>query len=371
MSTERATPPRSRPDRTAILVVAGETNIQGRDDPASAFAHVRAILDAADLRFVHLEGPLCEPSEDPAEPDIPHKARWRHSDPAMVRALTAAGIDAVSCASNVSYPRSAALRSSRVLTEAGIAHAGIGADLAAARAPAIVERAGLRLGVLSYTSVFWPSRHAAEEGLPGTAVIRAGTAYRPGRRALEMPGAPPEVVTWVDDDEVAALVADVRALRDQVDLVLLSCHWGVSSSPEPAAYQRQIARAAIEAGAGLVVGHHPHVIQPIEFHRGAPIFHSLGNFAFDWPKMRGRHRDGMLLRIEVAGGRITRVGVVPVMRDAANQVAPLDSASGEGARIAARIRELSGPGVALSEDGPELVLTDPASPVRPPAAAAS
>lgn len=357
-STPRDAP---APDRPVELIIAGETNIQNRDDPVSAFANVRPLLDAADIRFLHLEGPLCEPSDDPTAPDIPHKVRWRHSDPAMVRALVEADIHAVSCASNVSYPRAAARRSAEVLGEAGIPHAGIGADMESARRPAIIERAGLRIGVLSYTSVFWPSEHAAEPGLPGTAVIRAATAYRPGRRALEMPGAPPEVVTWLEDGEADALAADIRALKQTVDLAILSCHWGVSGSPEPVAYQRQIARVAAEAGIDLVLGHHPHVLQPVEFVHGVPIFYSLGNFAFDWPKMHGRHRDGLLLRIQIARGAIGKIRVVPVMRDERNQIAALDPGAGDGARIIARLRELSGAGIALTEKGSDVILSDPAA----------
>lgn len=361
MTTPSALDPLSTlDDGSTGLLIAGETNIQNRADPVSAFAEVRSVFDGADIRFLHLEGPLCEPSDDPANPDIPHKERWRHSDPSMVRALVDADIHAVSCASNVSYPQTAALRSSQVLTEAGIAFCGIGPTLAAARKPAIVDHDGLKIGFLSYTTVFWPSRHAADDTTPGTAVIRAGTAYRPGRRALEMPGAPPEIVTWVDADEIAALTRDVRALKDQVDIAVLSCHWGVSSSPDPTDYQRQIARAAIEAGIDIVVGHHPHVIQPIEFFRGAPIFYSLGNFAFDWPKMRDRHKDGMLLRFDIADGAIRRIRLVPVMRNADNQVTTLDPSTGDGARIVARIRELSGDAIVLTDNRADLDLADPA-----------
>lgn len=347
------------------LVIAGETNIQNRENPVSALAGVLPVLEAADLRFLHLEGPLCEPSEDPADPDIPHKERWRHSHPDMVRALTEAGIDAVSCASNVSYPQTAALRSAQVLRQAGVAFAGVGETRAAARRPAIFRHGDLRIGVLSFTTVFWPSRHAADRDTPGTAVIRAGTAYRPGRRALEMPGAPPEVVTWVEPSDAEELQAEIRALKQETDIAILSCHWGVSSSPEPTDYQRQLARLAIDAGIDIVVGHHPHVIQPIEFHNGKPIFYSLGNFAFDWPKMHDRHKDGLMLRFDFDGSERRRIRLVPVMRDADNQVTPLSLSSADGARIVARLKELSGDAITLTENALDLTLSDPADAARP------
>jgi len=338
------------------LLIAGETNVQERDDPRTAFDGVREVFAAADVRFCHLEGLLAPPSDDPSDPDIPHKLRWRHSGPRMVEALTSVRIDAVGCASNVSYPNHAVEASAAVLTEAGIAFAGIGGDRARARAPAIVERRGTRIAFLSYTSVFWPSAHAAEADRAGTAVLRARTAYAPGRRALEMPGAAPDIVTFVEPEELEGLRADVAAARRAADIVIVSCHWGVSSSSEPIEYQRTLGRAAVEAGADAVIGHHPHVLQPIEFHLGRPIFFSIGNFVFDWPKMRGRNLDGLLLRLDVADGGVRRVRVAPVQRDADNQIALLDPACGEGHRIVERLRALSGEGVAFDTgvDGLEL-----------------
>ena len=369
MNDHRSSAPRGNRSGAVSLVIAGETNIQDRFDPVSAFANVRHLLDAADLRFCHLEGPLCEPSADPARPDIPHKLNWRHSDPRMVAALTDAGIDAVSCASNVSYPADAALGSARVLAEAGIAFCGIGPTLDAARRPAVIGKNGVKIAFLSYTSVFWPSRHAAQADRPGTAVLPAQTAYQPGPRALEMPGASPEVVTWCAPEVLDGLARDVRAARQQADIVVASCHWGVSSSPVPAAYQRSLGRTAIEAGADLVVGHHPHVIQPIEYHRGRPIFFSLGNFAFDWPKMRGRHRDGMLLQVEIADKKISRIGLVPVSRDDDNQISPHAPDSAEGRRILAHIRDLSGAGAELRLRDGKIEIVAPVTADRPTAPA--
>ena len=116
-----------------IFLLAGDTNLQVREDPASAFLCVSPLFRAADARFVNLEGPWAGHSDDPAAPDSPHKAGWRHSEPGMVRGLVAAGVDAVGCANNVTYPPSALLRSLAVLDGAGIAHTGGGSDDAAAR----------------------------------------------------------------------------------------------------------------------------------------------------------------------------------------------------------------------------------------------
>lgn len=307
-------------DITTTLMLVGDTNVQNRDDPADAFKLILPTLRCADVLFGHLEGPLSLPSADPRVLDIPHKPLWRHSDPAMVQGFQAAGFAAMSCASNVTYPAKAARDTIATLEAAGIQPCGVGCNVREAHRPAIVERDGATFGLLSYTSVFWPVGHAAGENEPGVATLKAYTSYQPGRRALEMPGAPPIVVTIPDEQELKAMEEDVRRLRRQVDLVVVSCHWGVSSSHQVADYQRVIGRAAIRAGADIVFGHHPHVIQEIEVYHGRPIFYSMGNFAFDWAKMRGRNQEGLLVRCLVRNKRVVEVTFVPVRRNEDNLI---------------------------------------------------
>ncbi len=326
---------------TLTLLFAGDTNLQQRDDPASAFHNILPTLREADVLLGQLEGPFSPPSTDPAQLDIPHKQGWRHSDPSQVQGLVAAGFDAVSCASNVTYGQDAVRSSMQTLTDAGIAFCGMGRNRDEAHRPAIVERGGVRMGMLSYTSVFWPVGHAATGDAPGVATLRATTSYQPHRRTLEMPGVPPLVITTPDDEELSAMQTDVAQLREEVDFVVVSCHWGVSSSEEPTDYQRVIAHAAIEAGADLIVGHHPHVLQEIEIYNGRPIFYSVGNFAFDWTKMRGKHHDGLLVRCTLNGGKLASVSFLPVRRNAQNLITPHKPGDTAGAEITKRVRRLS------------------------------
>lgn len=323
------------------LVLVGDTNLQHRSNPAGAFDHVLPILKSADLLFGHLEGPLSTPSSDPTVPDIPYKSGWRHSDPSMVKGLQTAGFSAMCCASNVAYGRQAVLDTIATLDSAKIKHCGIGSNLEEARRPALVERAGVKFGFLSYTSVFWPVGHAAQQDAPGVTTIKATTAYQPGPRALEMPGVPPVVVTTPDPSELAAMEMDIKKLRAQVDIIVISCHWGVSGSHQVQDYQRTIGRAAINAGADIVMGHHPHVFQGIELWQGCPIFYSLGNFAFDWERMRGRHLDGLLVSCEISNRRLNDVSIMPVRRNSENFIEILDSTSAEGHRIVEHVGALS------------------------------
>lgn len=329
---------------TIRLMLAGDTNVQERSDPASAFVDVAEPMRSMDVVFVHWECPFSTVPYDPNCPPVPFKPKWKHTHPDTVRALQAAGVSAVSLASNVLHGPQAVECTIRTLDRAGIAHAGTGMNLQEARTPAIVERSGVRIGLLSYTSVFWPSNHAATPYVPGVATIKATTAYEPTRRVLEMPGAAPTILTRCDPEALEAMVQDVTKLRAQVDVVVLSCHWGVSGSPVIHDYQRQIAHAAIDAGADILFGHHPHVVGGIEVYRKRPIFYSLGNFAFDWYDMRGRCLQGIVVVAEIAGGKLARVAFRPVLRNAVtNNVAFIPCNTPDGKSILDKVVAASVP----------------------------
>ncbi|MFB9238027.1 CapA family protein [Plantactinospora siamensis] len=306
------------------MVLGGDVNIQGRRDPAKAFAGLRQVFEPADVRFVNLEGALAAPSIDGV--DIPHKPGWSHSDPRMVEALVTARIDGVSCANNVTYPAGAMLASLSALDAARIGHCGAGPDLDSAYRPLLIERDGTRFGFLAYTSIAFPYGHAAGPGTPGVATIRATTSYIPDPRVAEVPGRPPTVLTEAYPDQLARLVTDVAALRDRCDVLVVSCHWGVADQP-PCHYQRQIGRAAVDAGADLIMGHGPHSIGGIETYAGRPICYSLGNLVFDWPRMTGRHLDGLLLDCAIEDRRLRTITVRATRRNPDNEVRLLDGSS--------------------------------------------
>jgi poly-gamma-glutamate synthesis protein (capsule biosynthesis protein) len=255
------------------------------------------------------------------------------------------------------YGTRAVLDTIATLDREGIKHCGAGRDIQEARRPAVIFCQGLRFGFLSYTSVFWPVGHAAGPNAPGVATVKAHTAYAPGPRALEMPGAPPVVVTWADRDELKALETDIKTLRKQVDIVVVSVHWGISGSNQAIDYQREVGRTAIEAGADLVLGHHPHRLQGIEIVERRPIFYSAGNFAFDWIKMRGRNLDGVLIKCGIRHRALSSMALVPVRRNPDNLVEPLTADRGAGKKIFDQVRELSAAyGTRFSETGGEITV---------------
>lgn len=167
--------------------------------------------------------------------------------PRLAVMLGQAGIHMVTLANNhlLDCGRAGVLETLDALSQAGVVPVGAGVNEQAAHAPAIREAGRWRVGVLGY---YWNRRCAATRRLPGSAM-----------------------------DTPAALEADICGLRKRVDWVIVTFHWGVPYVREPLPTDCEKARFAIDCGAAAVIGHHPHLIQPLEIYRGCPIFYSLGN----------------------------------------------------------------------------------------------
>jgi poly-gamma-glutamate synthesis protein (capsule biosynthesis protein) len=227
-------------------------------------------------------------------------------------ALQFAGIHAVGIANNVNYGSANIAASIARLDQLGVLHTGAGHNLTAARTPAIVIRNGLRVGVVQRSSVYWPTDHEAHADAPGIAVIRGHTAYHvpmgliaPGVPPANRPGVPPLILTWADASYLGDFREDIEALRPQVDIVVASCHWGLGR--EPLQYMVDIAHAAIDAGADVVMGHGPHYPLPVEIYKCKPVFYGLGNLTFSVGHLGRRHAGwiGMLVEIMVEDRSIT------------------------------------------------------------------
>ena len=124
----------------------------------------------------------------------------------------------------------------------------------------------------------------------------------------------------------------------------------------PEEYQKQFARVALDAGADLVFGHGTHYVQGVDLYKGKPILYAIGHSAFDQPGYEDS-KDGLVIRVVIAGRSLRRVSFVPVSRDADNNMMMLDPAAGEGARLVTQVRERSA-GVPLEIAGNEVVMVD-------------
>ena len=241
----------------------------------------------------------------------------------------------------------------------GISHTGAGANRAAARAAVILERDGVRFGFLQRSSVYWPTNHEAGDNTAGIAVIRGHTAYHVplhgSRPPANRPGIPPEIVTWADPAYLRWLEEDIADLRRRADVVVASFHWGLHE--DVLHYMTEIAHRAVDAGAGMVIGHGPHFSLPIEVYKGKPVFYGLGSFSFHTGHGGRRHGDwlGMMVRTTWGRERIEKVAFQFVRHDDRNRTVPRALAD-EGAAFDRTARERARLGAKLVAQGDEVTI---------------
>ena len=307
------------------IILTGDVNLMNVTDPSVPFLRVAAEFRSAGFVFSNLECCFYDP---PGGQAVENEGFF--AAPAAGEALKLAGIQAVGIANNVNYGEAAIKASLARLDELGIAHTGAGANRDAARAPVILERGGMRVGFLQRTSVYWPTNHEAGNNAPGVAVIRGHTAYQLPLHKTRVeippcnrPGLPPVILTWADPQYLQWFKDDIAALRARCDVVVASCHWGLHQ--EVLQYMTEIAHAAIDAGADVVMGHGPHYSLPVEVYKGKPIFYGLGGFSFH----TGHHGGvavgnwvGMLARIALEGRAVAGATFQFVRHNEANETVP-------------------------------------------------
>ncbi len=256
------------------------------------FGPIAGVLRSADVAMVNLETPI---SGDPLARTAP---LLFDAPPAMLHALAAAGVDVVSTANNHAYDqrRVGVEATWKHLAEAGLRGVGSGVSEAAAWEPLIIEKNGMRIGFLSFTRWLNGARNPAE---PDTS---PHVAYVPYRGKVNGSWETPE-----------AAVELVRAAARRCDALIVAIHWGIEYMHTPNPEDRKLARALLEAGATAIIGHHPHVLQPIEPYRTTSgrdtlIAFSLGNLIANQDRhyvhgrrmeADGRKRDSVLLRFSL------------------------------------------------------------------------
>lgn len=255
-----------------------------RDEADSLFDHARPYLEEG-VSFGQLETCLSERGRPRRDVLTPMRV-----PPDRVTALTDAGYDIVSFAgnNNLDYGDPAFTDTLELLDQHAIEVVGAGMDLEAARAPVYVERDGVRIGFVSFCSILRQG-YEATATMPGIAPLEVMTFYQPNENIREQPGTPARTVTVPVRGDYEAAIQAVEVASENADVVVASFHWGVHFSHDPSTYQADVGYAAVEAGADLVVGTHPHVLQAVDTHNGAPIFYSLGNFAFELPPTDAVH----------------------------------------------------------------------------------
>ena len=261
------------------MVAAGTTGL-------FPFEQTATFLQSFDFRIGNLE---CVTSLLGAP--VPKPFTFR-ADPLGIQRLQQVGFDVVSVANNHSgdYGPDAFADMLMRLDTAKIAYTGGGLTATQAHTPRIITKNGTRFAFVAACDID-PYSFAATD-------TQAGHA-------------------WLDAN---GLQKDIPLARSQADFVIVFLHWGLEYVLNYSALQQELAHQAIDLGADIVVGAHPHVIQPNEIYKGKPIIYSLGNFVFDLMYDVTSH--GNLLTMNVKGNELLDWKLVPITIDT-NTGAPM------------------------------------------------
>jgi poly-gamma-glutamate capsule biosynthesis protein CapA/YwtB (metallophosphatase superfamily) len=298
--------------------------IDSHGGPA-ALAGVKPFLETADIAFVNLEGPISDKGTKLVWKEYTFRSRL-----ALTEGLFSAGVDVVSLANNHAMDCGPAALMDTIarLDEAGVNHAGGGVNSGQAGAPALLIAPAGTVAVFAYTDKF-AAGFAAGAKKPGVATIA----------------------------NTKGLLAAIAQADKKVDFVIVSFHWGDEYVSQAAGYQRALAHRAIDAGADLVLGHHPHVIQGLEVYKNRLIAYSLGDFVFDHHKrVTG---EAFVLQATLDRNGPPTATIVPVyLSDPYGIPAPVTGRAADV--ILDRLARLSAPfGVKLTRSGDTALLEKP------------
>jgi len=259
-----------------MLSRAVRRQILAAKDPALPFRKMAPMLAASDIAFVNLESPFSD------QAPYHEGGMVFHAAPDTIAGLKLAGIAVASTANNHSRDCGSHGVEFTIswLRKHGIETVGSGESEADAHKGIVLVRHGVRFGFLGYT---YDQKNGNWKDIDPRIAV-----------------ADPKIVC-----------RDVQELRKRADVVIVSMHHGIEYKLKPNAAQTAFAHAAIDAGATLVIGHHPHVVQPSESYHGGLIFYSLGNFIFDqYQRIETQH--GEVVQVSFVGRNILATHVMPV-----------------------------------------------------------
>lgn len=280
-----------------VMLGGGVADIVAQSGPNAPFASMMPMLRSVDAVVGNLECTLSSrgastPAKS-AEAVKAHREWLLRGPPEAAAGLASAGFAAMSVANNhtMDYGPIALRDTIAALGDQGIGATGAGSNLVEAWQPAFFVRNGVRFALLGFSTIL-PRGFAATVRDPGVA---AGRNLSTGE---------------IDDRAIKDMAAAIRAARRKADVAIVYYHWGTEGVAAPTAEQVRATHAAIDAGAHLVVGAHPHVVGPIETYRGGLIAYSLGNFVSDtYPGPGAR---SVLLQVWFRGDQITKWRALPV-----------------------------------------------------------
>lgn len=298
-------------DQTVTMVAVGDVMLSRNvgstmikmKDYNYPFLKTRDLLKKGDIVFCNLETAIF-----PGRPIKTGEMSFR-SDVQVARAMKDAGFTVVSLANNhvPNFGAKGIADTLKYLDKAGIAYVGAGANIKQALKAATIAVNDVRFSILAYNdSDVVPASYGAAEKRAGTALMN-----------------------------VTTMVSAVKAAKKTSDIVIVSMHSGTEYKATPNTRQQRFARAAIDAGAAIVIGHHPHVVQTVEKYKGKWIIYSLGNFVFDqmWSVPT---RQGVVASILFTKEGVSSIGYTAVQIE--NYAQPRILTGKDGANVLARLK---------------------------------
>jgi gamma-polyglutamate biosynthesis protein CapA len=243
------------------------------------YEKINCVFDSSDIVFGNLECPLTLEGI----PVLKRRDLIFHAHPSNAAALKAGGFDVLNLANNhaMDYGTQGLVSTLEALKDAGIRTVGAGDDASAARQPVYVKFKNITIGFLGF-STFPTEGYFHFPHKPDVACVDSGTI----------------------SDEISSA-------REKCDVLIVSFHWGKEFDFYPSIQQRELAHLAVDSGADVVAGHHPHVLQGIEEYNGGYIFYSLGNFIFDSQAPLGTD-ETVIINLEIDKKGIRQMKPVPV-----------------------------------------------------------
>jgi len=248
---------------------------EGNGDFKFPFLKIADDFKKADIVFGNLESVISDKGRM-----VGSEYSFRAS-PKAIEGLVFSGFDIVSIANNhaFDYTTQALQDSINRLKEAGIGYIGSGANENEAFSLKIIESKSTKIGFLAYINL-GPKSWRATENNPG--------------------------IAWIEDKDMEKVVSDIKKAKEKVDILVVSFHWGDEYMENPNNSQEFWAKAIIGAGADLIIGHHPHVVQPLEKIDNGWVAYSLGNFIFD-QSFSEETMTGKVLQVKIEDKRIKEV----------------------------------------------------------------
>ncbi len=265
-----------------------------------AFEKVADILKSGDVVFANLEEPVT--SSNHSLIGVKEGGKYiLKNDVESFEALKYAGFNIFSMANNhiMDFYEKGLLDTIDILDKNNIPHAGSGRNLEEARSLAVIEKKGLKIGVLSYTDM--------------ANIVYKGSPQISFAAEANKSGVAPRKFEYIKED--------IEKSRDKVDILIISLHWGVEESFNILQEQRDFAYELLDLGADMILGHHPHQFQGIEMHNGKPIVYSMGNFIFD--QNDPENQETFILNFDYEDNKLIKVEAVPVRTIGKIQVVPV------------------------------------------------